>query len=57
MGHGARIAIDSLNVSPCIIVRVDTDTLMSISSLERFRNWIKTRLQADNVEIENTAIN
>ena len=57
MGHGARIAIDSLNVSPCIIVRVDTDTLMSISSLERFKNWIKTRLQADNVEIENTAIN
>ena len=57
MGHGARIAIDSLNVSPCIIVRVDTDTLMSISSLERFKNWIKTRLQTDNVEIENTAIN
>ena len=53
MGQGAHVAIDSLKVAPCLMINVWTDTLMTGSSLDQFEKWIKVRLQADNVRIEN----
>lgn len=52
IGQGASIAIDSLQASSCIIVRVKSDTLMSESSLDQFRKWIRVRLQTDNIEVD-----
>ena len=56
IGQGNHIAIDDLKAAPYIIVKVKTDTLMSESSLEQFKKWIKVRLQAENVEIEHTFV-
>ena len=56
IGQGTNIALDSLKVSPSLIVRVKSDTLMSESSLEQFEKWIKVRLQTDNIEIDHTYI-
>jgi uncharacterized membrane protein len=54
IGQGAHVAIDSLKVSPCVIVKVQTDTLMTGEALEQFRNWIKVRLQTENIDVCNT---
>lgn len=56
IGQGAGITIDSLKVSPCVIVKVNSDSLMSDSSLEQFKKWIKVRLQVDDVEIYNEVV-
>ena len=56
IGQGAGIAIDSLKVSPCFVVKVLTDTLMTETTFQHFRNWIKVRLQTDNVEVYNEAM-
>ena len=56
IGQGNHIAMDDLKAEPCIIVKVRTDTLMSESSLEKFKKWLKVRLQAENVEIEHTFV-
>ena len=52
IGQGNHIALDSLTVSPCLIVKVKSDTLMSESSLEQFKKWIKVRLQSEYIEID-----
>lgn len=52
IGQGNHIAIDSLKVSPCFIVKVQSDTLLNESSLEQFKKWIKVRLQTNNVVID-----
>ena len=52
IGQGNHIGIDSLTVSPCLIVKVKSDTLMSESSIEQFKKWIKVRLQSENIEID-----
>lgn len=52
IGHGAHITIDSLKVSPCLIVKVKSDTMMSESSFEQFKKWIKVRLQTENIEFD-----
>lgn len=57
MGEGAHVAIDSLKVSPCLLLKVSTDTLMNEAYLERFRIWIKARLKVDNVEVCNDTLN
>ena len=54
MGQGARVTTDSLVVSPCLIVKVQTDTLMTETSIEQLGKWIKVRLQVENVEVDNT---
>ena len=54
IGKGSHISLDSLKVSPCMIIKVKTDTLMSASSLEQFEKWIKVRLQNENIEIDHT---
>ena len=56
IGQGNHIAMNDLKAEPCIIVKVRTDTLMSESSLEKFKKWLKVRLQAENVEIEHTFV-
>ena len=52
IGQGRHIALDSLTVSPCLIVKVKSDTLLSESLLEQFKIWIKIRLQSENIEID-----
>ena len=52
IGQGNHITIDSLTVSPCLIVKVKSDTLLSESLLEQFKKWIKIRLQSENIEID-----
>lgn len=54
IGQGNHITIDSLSISPCLIMKVQSDTLMSESSLEQFKKWIKVRLQTDNIMIDYT---
>ena len=55
MGHGASVAIDSMAVAPCLMVKVQTDTLMEESSVEQLKKWIKVRLQVEYVEIDNVS--
>lgn len=54
IGQGNHITLDSLGISPCLIMKVQSDTLMSESSLEQFKKWIKVRLQTDNIMIDYT---
>ena len=56
IGQGAHIEIEDLTVDPCLVVNVQTDTLMDEATLEQFRKWIKIRLQIDNADIENTIL-
>jgi hypothetical protein len=55
IGQGNHIDIDSLKVSPSLIVKVKSDTMMSESTLSQFKKWIKVRLQTDNIEIEHAS--
>ena len=54
IGQGNHICIDSLTTSPCMIIKVMSDSLMSESSLAQFEKWIKVRLQTENIEIDHT---
>lgn len=54
IGQGNHIDIDSLTVSPCLIVKVKSDTLMSESSLDQFKKWIRVRLQSDRIEVDHS---
>ena len=56
IGQGAHIEIENLTVDQCLVVNVQTDTLMDEATLEQFRKWIKIRLQIDNADIENTIL-
>ena len=54
IGQGNHIEIDSLKVTPCTIVKVQSSSSMSESSLDQFKKWIKVRLQTENIEIDHT---
>ena len=54
IGQGNRIDIDSMKVTPCLIVKIQPDTLMSESSLEQFKRWLEVRLQTENIELDCT---
>lgn len=54
MGQGAHVAIDSMQVSSCLMVKVQTDSLMPATSIDQLKKWIQIRLQVDNVMVENT---
>ena len=56
IGQGAHVTIDSLNVSPYLIVKVKSDSSMSDSLLEQFKKWLRVRLQTDNIEVDHTVI-
>lgn len=53
-GQGANVLVDSLKLSPCLMVKVQTDTLMTETSLEQLKNWIKVRLQVADVQLDNS---
>ena len=56
MGQGAHITMDSLSVSPCLMVEVKTDSLMSNETVAQFKRWIQVRLQIQDVEVQNIVI-
>ena len=56
IGKGNHIEIDSLKISPCVMVKVQSDTLMAESTLEQFKKWIKVRLQTENIDIDHTFV-
>ena len=56
MGKGAQVDIDSVTVSPCLIVKVQTDTLITTATLAQFKKWIQVRLQVENVIVDNITI-
>lgn len=56
MGQGAHVAIDSMKVSSCLMVKVQTDSLMSAASVDQLKKWIQIRLQIDNVQIQNEIV-
>ena len=54
IGQGNHIEVDSLKVTPCTIVKVQSSSSMSESSLDQFKKWIKVRLQTESIEIDHT---
>ena len=56
MGQGARVQIDSLKATPCLVVKVQTDSLMSSSFLEQFKSWLQIRLQITELEVDNSIV-
>ena len=56
MGQGAHIALDSLSVTPCLLVEIKTDSLMSSETVAQFTKWIQVRLQMEEVEVQNIVI-
>ena len=54
LGKGAGVSLDSTKVvTPCIMVKIQTDSLMTTASQEQLKKWIQIRLQTDNVELIN----
>ena len=56
MGQGAHVCINEMNVSSCLLVEVQTDSLMPAASVEQLRKWFQVRLQVENVRIDNTTV-
>lgn len=56
MGQGAHITMDSLSVSPCLMVEIKTDSLMSNETVAQFKKWIQVRLQIQDIEVQNIVI-
>ena len=56
MGMGSRVDVDSQQVTPCLIVKVQSAELLSQPSLEQLKKWIRVRLQIDDVELDNTIL-
>ena len=56
MGQGAHITMDSLSVSPCLMVEIKTDSLMSNETVAQFKRWIQVRLQIQDIEVQNIVI-
>ena len=52
IGNGNYIDLDSLKLSPCLIVKVKSDSLMCESTIEQFKKWISIRLQTTHVEVD-----
>ena len=55
IGQGNHINIDNMKASPCLMVKIQSDSLMSDTSIEQFKRWIKVRLQTEDIEIEHTS--
>ena len=53
LGQGVHVAIDSMSMTTCLMVKVQTDSLMSSASLEQLKRWLQVRLQVEHVEIDN----
>ena len=57
LSQGAHITMDSLRLAPCIMVRVQTDSLMDSASVSQLKKWIQVRLQVEHVEVDNVTVN
>ena len=57
IGQGATITLDSLSLTPCLVFKVQTDTMMNETTLSQLKKWVQVRLQVENVEIANECIN
>lgn len=56
MGQGAHISLDSLSSTPCVMVEVKTDSLMSDVTFAQLKRWIQVRLQVENIEVQNIKV-
>ena len=56
MGQGAHVTLDSLAVTPCLMVEIKSESLMDSLTVSQFKKWIQVRLQIENVEVQNTII-
>ena len=56
LGQGAHVAVDSMKISSCLMVKVQTDSLMPAASVDQLMKWIQIRLQIDNVQIQNEIV-
>ena len=56
LGQGAHVAVDSMKISSCLMVKVQTDSLMPAASVDQLKKWIQIRLQIDNVQIQNEIV-
>ena len=52
MGQGAHISLDSLKLSPCLMVKIQSDSLIPDATVEMLRKWFQVRLQTDNVQLD-----
>lgn len=51
IGQGARVESDSLSIHPCITVIVKCDTLMSGEKTGKLNEWIKIRLNSEDISL------
>jgi hypothetical protein len=51
LGQGARVESDSLSVHPCITVIVKCDTLLSGEQKGKLGDWLKIRLNSEDVSL------
>ena len=56
MGQGAHITLDSLSLTPCLMVEIKTVSQMDSVTVSQFKNWIQVRLQLEEVEVQNIII-
>ena len=56
IGRGNHVDIDGQKASTCLIVRVQSNVSIPNSTLEQLKNWIRVRLQTENVEIDHTVV-
>ena len=55
IGQGARVPADSLHIHPCITVIVKCDTLLNEAQTEKLNEWLKIRLNSENIILVPTA--
>ena len=54
MGQGAHVTLDSLKVTPCVMVKVQADSTMTDASKEQLQKWMQVRLQITDLQIDYT---
>lgn len=54
MGQGAHVTLDSLKVTPCVMVKVQTDSTMTDASKQQLQKWMQVRLQINDLQITYT---
>jgi hypothetical protein len=54
MGQGAHVTLDSLKVTPCVMVKVQADSTMTDASKEQLQKWMQVRLQINDLQITYT---
>ena len=52
MGKGAFVALDSMKVTPSVVVKVQVDSTFSESAAAQLKRWLQVRLQNDNLHVD-----